>query len=74
MRRDVSRTETMMIARMSERVSRLEKAIKRWKCDYCLGTGRRGAYPGSNNLHACLECGGTGLHPIAREALGEDEP
>ena len=39
----------------------LRKALGKWKCDSC-----GGAY---EKMITCKRCGGSGLHPIAQEAL-----
>ena len=43
------------------------EALREWKCEGCYGSGKN---PTQTHI-PCRDCRGTGLHPKAREALGE---
>lgn len=43
-------------------------ALRQWKCPDCRGVGK--PQPSSYGTD-CFACNGTGLHPVASEALGE---
>ena len=45
---------------LQDRIARLEAALRLWKCDRVYGCLRS---------EVCGRCAGTGLHPIAAEAL-----
>lgn len=52
----------------------LREALRKWKCDSCGGSGQyhnrwRDANGFVDEMITCKRCGGSGLHPIAQEAL-----
>lgn len=44
------------------------EALRKWPCDECKGTGKEMAH---FRQRKCVVCHGTGLHPTAREVLGD---
>ncbi len=59
-----------LVPSSAEQIAHLIEALEQWKCPACGGSGFYGGYSAdAPDGRPCRKCSGTGLHPVAYEAL-----